>query len=84
MDSLLASAVVVNTAHFPPYLVEADIIEPLKARAIDHPNSVVWYEKVFFPSHEYVLPLGHVPDKSLATLAQLFGEWPEGSEFGPV
>lgn len=83
-NSLFASAVVVDTAHLAPHLVEADVVEALKARPIDHPHSVVWYEEVLLPPHEYVLPLGHVADMGLLTLAQLLGEWPKGGEFGPV
>jgi hypothetical protein len=55
--SLLALSMEINPAHFTPHLVKADIVKPLKARAIDGPHPMIGNKEVLLPPHENVLPL---------------------------
>jgi hypothetical protein len=56
-DLLLALSVEVDALDATRDLVEADVVEALKARSAYCPDAVVWHEEVFFPSHEQVLLL---------------------------
>jgi len=73
----------VYPAYGPLTLVEADVVEALKAGAADRAHAMVGEEEVFLPAHEDVLALRHVGDVEVA-LAGLFLEGAEGLELGPV
>ncbi len=80
---LLALCVEVDPADRALYLVEADVIEALKTSSTDRPYSVVGHQKVFLPSHKYVLPLGELRDVENASLGG-FLERPKSTELSPV
>ena len=50
----------VDTADMPGFLVEADIIEALKASSIDRLDAMVGDEKMLLPPHEDMLSLGPI------------------------
>ena len=36
------------------YLVEADIVKPFKARAVNFAHAMIWHQEFLFPAHEHV------------------------------
>jgi hypothetical protein len=73
----------VYPADFSLDLVEADVVEPLKARPSYGTNPVVGNQEVLLPSHKDVFSLGGVSNHDGA-LACLFLEGTEGGKFGPM
>lgn len=55
----------VYPANRPFYLIEADVVESLEARAGDRPDPVIGYEEVFLPPHEDVVPLRPVSESEV-------------------
>lgn len=82
-DLLFALGVKIDSTHFSLDLVEADIVEALKTRAGYGTHAVVWHQKVFLPSHEDILPLGHISN-GIMTVSRLLLNRPECIEFGPM
>lgn len=58
----------IDPADLPFDLVEADIVEALKACTRDCANPVIGYQEMFLPAHEYVLPFGDVAHRRRAFL----------------
>lgn len=73
----------VNTAHRSFNLIEADVVESLKAGARDGSYPMVGNEEVFLPSHEHVLTLSKVAVREISPL-RLFGKWFPSGKTGPV
>ncbi len=73
----------VYSANSPLNLVEADIVEALKAGTGDCSHSVIWDQEVLLPSHKDVLSLCH-PGYVKVAFPGLLLKWPESREFGPV
>lgn len=73
----------VDPTDFALDLIEANVVEALEAGSIYSPNAMIWYEEVFFPSHEYVLTLARVCDVD-RTLSCVLLVWTECAELGPV
>jgi hypothetical protein len=65
------------------HLIEADIVETLKARAIDLPNAVIWYQELLLPPHEHVLAVGAILVVEVGLLC-LFCQGPPGRETCPM
>lgn len=80
---LFAFRVEVDSTHFALDLVEADIVEALKAGPGDRAYAVVRDEEMLLPTHENVLPLRNITDHHRA-LARLLLEWAEGVELAPM
>ena len=80
---LFALGVEVDATDFPLHLVEADIVEPLEAGTCYSTHAMIRHQKVFFPSHENILPLGNIPNHNMA-LTRLLLEGPEGIKFAPM
>lgn len=56
-DSLLTLRMEVNSTDCPRNLIKADVIETFETCATYRPHPVIWDQEVFFPPHEYVIPL---------------------------
>lgn len=80
---LLTLGVKVYPAHFTLDLVEADIVEALKAGATDGAHSVIGDQEMFFPPHENVLTLRHITDAH-RSLSSLFLKGAERRKLAPV
>lgn len=65
------------------HLVEADVVEALKARSAYCPDAVVWHEEVFFPAHEDVLALLVVLEREGGRFGR-FGQRSPGWEARPM
>ena len=81
--SLLAFRMKVYPAHLPLELVEANVVEALKARSSDGSHAVVRNQEVLFPAHEDVLSLRDVM-YSNASLSSLLVKRSKGAELAPV
>ena len=46
----------INPRNFAPYLVESNIVEPLKARTADRFYLVIRHQEMLFPPHEDRFP----------------------------
>lgn len=64
-------------------LVEANVIESFERGSRDLANTVVRYQKVFFPAHKDVFSLGKV-FVDVVGLLRLFGDGPIRREPAPV
>ena len=73
----------VYPAHLPLYLVEADVVESLEARAHDLAHTVVRYKKRLLPTHKNILPLGAVFVVEVGLLG-LFSKRTPGGEPAPM
>lgn len=82
-DVLFTLGVEIYTAHTTFLLVEADVVEALETGAVDSPDAVIGDEKMFFPPHKYVLPLGKVRYRD-GPFAHLLSVRPERRELAPV
>jgi len=67
----------------PLNLVEADVVESLKAGTSNCSHSVVRNQEMFLPPHEDILSLCHTRNVKVS-LPSLLLKWPESREFGPV
>ncbi len=74
---------IVNAAHGPLDLVEADIVEALKTGASDGRDTMIWDEKVFLPPHKYVLLLREILEVEIG-LPRLLGQRLPCPELAPV
>jgi hypothetical protein len=82
-DLLLTLCVEIYSANCSLNLVEADVIEAFEARTTDCSDSVIRYQEVFLPSHEYVVSLAHIWDVKVALLRRLL-QWSESGKFSPM
>lgn len=57
LDLLFAGLVVIVTIDVSTPLVVADVIESCKAGACDPLDTMIGYQKVFFPSHKHHIPV---------------------------
>lgn len=64
-------------------LAKADVIKSIKTGTRNSPDSMVWYEKVLLPPHEYMLALGKIPVSKIR-FPGLFRQWSPGRELRPV
>lgn len=80
---LFALGMEVDSANFALELVEANVVEALKAGTCYGAHPVVGHEEVLLPAHEDVLPLRNVPDVD-GTLARLLFQRAEGRKLLPV
>lgn len=83
LDSLFTLAVEVDPADSPFLLVEAYVVEPLEASAVDGPDPMIWHKEVLFPPHEDVVFRIEVRNAD-GTFARLSGIRPECCELVPV
>ena len=67
----------------PLYLVEADIIKPLKARPIDLPHPMIRHQEFFLPPHKDILSVRAVLVVEIR-VPRLGFERAPGVESGPV
>lgn len=82
-NTLFAFRVKVNTAYFTLDLVEANVVEALKAGTRYRANSMVWNQEVLFPAHKDGFSLGSISNGD-RSLASLFLERTESRELGPM
>ena len=80
---LLALRMEVYPADGSLHLVEADIVEPFKARTGNGPYAMIRDEEVFLSSHEDVFPLGEVAVGEIGSFG-LLGQRAPGRESGPM
>lgn len=73
----------VDPADTPRNLIEADVVEALKTRAVDCANAVIRHQKVFFPSHKQVLLIGPILGDEIGPRA-VFGDGFVRRESAPV
>lgn len=82
-DVLLALCMEIDPVNCSMFLVEADVIEAFKTGTTERAYTVIWNQEFFFPSHEYVVPLG--PPRNLDIhLSRMLLVGTESGEFGPV
>jgi hypothetical protein len=60
VNSLFTLAVEVDSTDSPFLLVEAYVVEPLEASAIDGSDPMIWHKEVLFPPHKDVIFRGEI------------------------